>query len=82
MKTENKQRTLAFRAVHEEEVASNLLGRDGASGAVGHVVRLDRAALSQAGQRATAERAGTDAADLFSAAVVQPGRLHRGIGGV
>ena len=33
----------------------------------------DRAALSQAGQWATAERTGKDAADLFSAAVVQSG---------
>jgi hypothetical protein len=34
-----------------------------ASGTVGQVVRLDRAALSEAGQRATAERTGKGAAD-------------------
>ena len=38
---------------------------------MGEVVCADRAALSQAGQRTTAERAGTDAADLFSAALQQ-----------
>ena len=58
------------RAIYEEDAAGDILGRDGASGAVGKVVRLDRAALSEARQRTTAERTGKDAADLFSAAVV------------
>ena len=44
-----------------------------ASGTVGQVVRLDRAALSEAEQPATAERTGKDAVDLFSAAVVRSG---------
>ena len=61
------------RAIYEEDTADDILGRDGASGAVDKVVRLDRAALSEARQRTTAERAGKDAADLFSAAVVQSG---------
>ena len=39
----------------------------------GKIVCADRAALSPAGQGATAERTGEDAADLFSAAVVQSG---------
>ena len=42
----------------------------------------DRAALSQAGQWATAERSGADAADLFSAAVVQSGGPGGGRGSV
>src|SRR5271163_386664 len=61
-----------IRAVHKEDAAGDVSGRDGAGGAMGQVVRVDRAALSEAGQRKTAERVGTDAADLFSAAVVQP----------
>jgi hypothetical protein len=62
-----------IRAVYEKDAAGNLFRRDGADGAVGKVVRLDRAALSEARKRATAERTGKDAADLFSAAVVQSG---------
>jgi len=61
------------RAIYEEDAAGDILGRDGASGAVGKVVRLDRAALSETRQRKTAERTGKDAADLFSAAAVQSG---------
>src|ERR1700748_3813923 len=71
-----------IRAVHEEDSAGNVLGRDGASGAVGETVWVDRGALSQAGQWATTERAGTDAADLFFAAVVQSGRSGGGRGAV
>jgi hypothetical protein len=40
---------------------------------VGKVVRLDLATLSEARSRVPAERTGKDAADLFSAAVVQSG---------
>src|SRR6185437_9240504 len=61
-----------IRALHKEDATGEVLGRDGAGGAVGEVVRPDRAALSHGGQRATAERTGADAADLFPAAVVQP----------
>src|SRR5580658_10984920 len=52
-----------IRAVYEEDAAGNLFRRDGAGGAVGKVVRLDRAPLSEARKRATAERTGKDAAD-------------------
>src|SRR5271156_1725301 len=61
-----------IRAVHEEDATGDVSGRDGAGGAMGQVVLVGRAALSEAGQWKTAERVGTDAADLFSAAVVQP----------
>src|SRR6478736_8768891 len=62
-----------IRALHKEDAAGDISGRDGACGAVGEVVRRGRASLSQARQRAASEEVGTDAADLFSAAVVQPG---------
>src|SRR5262249_49372585 len=62
-----------IRAVHEEDAASDVFGRNGAGGAVGQVVRTGLAALSQAQERTPAEGTGTDAADLFSATVVQLG---------
>src|SRR5438128_1300559 len=84
MNSINQQRTTGdddgIRAVHEEDAAGDIFGRDGAGGAVGETVWADRAALSQAGQRATAERTGKDAADLFSATVVQSGGPSSGRG--
>src|SRR5439155_25014846 len=71
--TEDTGNDDGIRAVHEEDAAGGLFGRNGAGGAVVEVVRAGRAALSQGGQRAATERTGSDAADLFSAAVVQPG---------
>ena len=38
-----------IRAVHEEDAAGDVFGRDGAGGALGEIVGTDRAALSQAG---------------------------------
>src|SRR5208283_5137755 len=55
-----------------EDATGGVSGRDESGGAVAPAVRADRAALSQGGQRAAAHRGGTDAADLFFAAVVQP----------
>src|SRR5215472_17314 len=84
MNSMNRQRTLAmmtgFERYTKKTRRANVFGRDGAGGAVGEVVRLDRAPLSQSGQRASAQRTGEDAADLFSAAVVQLGGPGSGRG--
>jgi len=61
-----------FERYTKEDAASDIPGRNGASGAVARVVRADRAALSQTREWAPASGSGTDAADLFFAAVVQP----------
>src|SRR3989449_11474836 len=59
-------------AVHEEDAASHISGRDGAGGAVGRVVRAGGAALSPAWEGAAAGGSRAHAADLLFAAVVQP----------
>src|SRR5450432_1084299 len=64
--------TERIRAVHEEDAAGVVSGRDGAGGAVGGVVCADRAGVSKSRARATAGGRGADAADVLFAAVVQP----------
>src|SRR6202142_4025304 len=60
------------RAVQKEDAASGISGGDGAGGAVGGVVRTDRASVSKGGERAATGGSGANAADLFFTAVVQP----------
>ena len=70
-----KQRTLAaqsgFERYAKKTRRAEFSGADGAGGAVGGAMRADRAGVSEGGAGAAAGGGGADAADLFSATVVQ-----------
>src|ERR1019366_2178117 len=71
-----------FRAVREEDATCFVSGRDGAGGAVGPIVQVDCAALSESRQRAAPGGAGADAARVLSPAMVQSVRPGVGRGAV
>src|SRR5216683_1542855 len=68
-----------IRGEEKTDAPGPFFGRDGVGGAVGAVGGTAAAAVPEGGAGPAADRAGSDAADLFFAAVVWAGR--RGAGG-
>src|SRR6266480_1443479 len=71
-----------IRAVHEEDAAGGIFGRNGAGSTVVEVVRAGGATLSQDGEWASSGGAGAVGSYLFSSAVVQPVGSGGGISAV